>query len=542
MSEAFDVIVVGAGFAGMNMLMKLRKIGMSALVVERGSDVGGTWYWNRYPGARCDVPSLDYSVPWDEEADQEWNWSERYSTQPEILEYIRYLADRNDVRKDMRFNTAVTKMTWDEARRLWIVGTDKGDVLEARYVVSGAGALSEPNMPDIPGIGSFAGELYHTGRWPREGVDLKGKRVAVLGTGSTGVQASTAIAAQADHLYVLQRTAQYSLPCHSPALTEEQLAEHKAAYPQFREAQRHSYTATTPILKLPFAPRAADHQRELRFENYERLWNTGTNILLGAYGDVSTNPEVAQELSDFVRDKIRAKVKDPVTAEKLCPPEGSYIGTRRIIIDTGYYEIFNQSNVTLVDIRADPIVEITPTGIKTENAFHPIDVLVVATGYDAVSGPLLKMNITGQNGLRLDQAWADGPHSYLGLMVAGFPNLFTITGPSSPGVLANVIFSIEQHVEWIGDCLDHLRSTGATRIEATEEAQREWQAHAMATVAATLRFNDDNNWYLGTNVPGKPRAVLVYQGGLKLYRDRCDEIAAQGYRGFDIAREEQVAA
>jgi cyclohexanone monooxygenase len=533
MTKRFDTIVVGAGFGGMHMLFRLRQMGRSALVIEKGSDVGGTWYWNRYPGARCDVPSLDYSVPWDPQLDQEWTWSEKYSAGPEILTYANHLADRHDFRKDITFETTVTKATWDEGRKLWVVETDRGDVYEARFFVSAAGALSEPNLPGIPGIRAFKGEICHTGRWPREKVELKGKRIAVLGTGSTGVQASTAIAKEAKHLYVLQRTAQYSLPCLTPPLTEADHAEIRARYPEHREFQRNSYAATSGSgIGAPFAPRAFDDPKEVRFANYEKCWATGTAALVGAYPDISTDADVAQEVSDFVRDKIRKTVKDPVVAEKLCPLPGTYVGTRRIIIDTGYYQIFNQDNVTLVDIRHDPIVEITANGVKTQNQFYELDMLVVATGYDAVTGPLLAMNITGKNGETLRESWKNGPHTYLGIMVAGFPNLFTITGPSSPGVLANVIFSIDQHVNWICDCLDHMQDIKAVEVDTTHAAEAEWNAHAFETYRNSLRINDENNWYLGTNVPGKPRAVLVYQGGLGFYKNMCDEIAKDNYRGF----------
>ncbi len=409
------------------------------------------------------------------------------------------------------------------------------------FFISAAGALSEPNLPDIPGIADFRGELYHTGRWPRDKVELAGKRVAVLGTGSTGVQASTAIAKEAAHLCVMQRTAQFSLPCLTPPLTEEDHAELRARYPEHREWQRASYAATSSDAGTPFGERAFDDPKDVRFANYEKAWNNGTAALVGVYADVSSNAEVAQEVSDFVRDKIRAKVKDPVTAEGLCPPQGTYIGTRRIIIDTGYYEIFNQDNVTLVDLRRDPIESITADGVKTRDHFYPLDMLVVATGYDAVTGPLIAMNITGSGGVRLAETWADGPHTYLGIMVAGFPNMFTITGPASPGVLANVIFSIDQHVNWICDCIEHMRAAGATTVDTTPEAEAEWNAHAMETVASSLRIHDENNWYMGTNVPGKPRAVLVYQGGLGFYRDRCNEIAEQGYRGFVFGHDRETA-
>jgi cyclohexanone monooxygenase len=539
--QRFDVAVVGAGFAGMHMLWRLRQLDMSIQVFERGSDVGGTWYWNRYPGARCDVPSMDYSAPWDPETDQEWDWSERYSAQPEILRYANALADRHDLRREIRFGTSVTSATWDEARMLWTIETDAGDAVEARFFISAAGALSEPNLPDIPGITSFEGELYHTGRWPKEGVALTGRRVAVLGTGSTGIQASTAIAKEAGQLYVLQRTAQFSLPCHTPPLTDDVRNERKARYPEHRAWQRDSYAATWMDVGIPFGMVAFDDPREKRFENYETCWNSGTAALVGVYADVATDAEVNREVSDFVRDKIRGIVEDPQTAEKLCPLPDAHIGTRRIIIDTGYYQIFNQPNVTLVDIRSDPIEEITADGVRTRDHFYPIDVLVVATGYDAVTGPLLAMNITGKDGHTLSEAWAEGPRSYLGLMVAGFPNLFAITGPSSPGVLANVIFSIDQHVNWIADCLVHMARIGATEIDTGPEAEAEWQAHAMETLARGLRMKDSNNWYLGTNIPGKPRAPLVYQGGLNGYRARCDAIAADGYRGFTFAREPRSA-
>ena len=540
--QRFDVIVVGAGFGGMHMLWKLRQLNMSAIVFERGSDVGGTWYWNRYPGARCDVPSMDYSVPWDPEMDQEWNWSERFSTQPEILDYATKLADRHDLRRDIRFNTAVTKVTWEEGRRLWTVETDSGDVVEAPFFVSAAGTLSEPNLPDIPGIDDFKGEVYHTGRWPKEGVELAGRRVAVLGTGSTGIQACTAMAKQAAHLYVLQRTAQFSLPCHTPPLTDEFRNERKARYPESRDLQRASYSGQAIDLPLPYAMKAFDHPRETRYANYETCWNAGWAALVGVYGDVSTNAEVNREVADFVRAKIRGIVNDPATAEKLCPRESAYIGTRRIIIDTGYYQIFNQPNVTLIDIAADPILEITPDGVRTRDHHYPIDVLVIATGYDAVTGPLVAMNITGAGGRTLKEEWNDGPHSYLGLMVAGFPNLFTITGPGSPGVRANVIFSIDQHVNWIADCLVHMAQTGATRIDTTPEAEAEWQAHAMDTLAGGLLLKDAKNWYLGTNIPGKPRAPLVYHGGLGFYGQKLKAITADGYRGFTFAYEKEAAA
>ncbi|RYD21558.1 MAG: NAD(P)/FAD-dependent oxidoreductase, partial [Spirochaetia bacterium] len=485
-AERFDAIVVGAGFAGMHMLWELRRMGLSTLVLERGSDVGGTWYWNRYPGARCDVPSMDYSVPWDPELDQEWNWTERFSTQPEILSYAKRLADDHDLRRDIKFGTSVTGLRWNDADKIWQVETDQGQY-EAQFVISAAGALSTPNIPDIPGIRDFAGEVYHTGRWPHEKVSLKGKRVAVLGTGSTGIQAATAIGKEAEHLYVLQRTPQFSLPCHTHPLAEDVIAARKATYPEHREWQRSSHSATWVDLPVPYGMKAFDDPLETRLRNYETCWNAGMAVLVGVYADVGTDLAVNTEVSDFVRDKIRATVNDPVVAEKLCPRPDAMIGSRRIIIDTGYYQMFNQPNVTLVDIHEDPIVEITANGVRLASGiFHDLDMLVIATGYDAVTGPLLSMNIVGKNDLALKDAWAHGPRTNLGLMVAGFPNFFTITGPGSPGVLANVIYSIDQHVGWIAATLQHMRETGAVEMDTTEQAQDEWQEHAAEVNASKL--------------------------------------------------------
>jgi cyclohexanone monooxygenase len=534
MSERFDAVVVGAGFAGLHMLWKLRGMGLSAVVIEKGADVGGTWYWNRYPGCRCDVPSMEYSVPWDAELDQEWDWTEKYSTQPEILSYAQRLADKHDLKKDIRFDRTVVAAARDEKRDLWVVETDKGDVYEAPVFISGAGALSEPILPDIPGIRTFKGELYHTGRWPKQPVDMKGKRVAVLGTGSTGVQACTAIAAEAGHLFVLQRTPQFSLPAINRILSKEEKDAFKANYPEHRVWQRGSFAAQ--ITGTPYGPKAFDDPKERRFEIYEKCWNIGRQDLLGCYLDINSDAEVNAEVSEFARGKIRSIVKDPVVAEKLCPKENP-IGTRRIIIDTGYFEIFNQPNVTLVDIKSDPIEEITETGVRLKSGvFHELDILVVATGYDALTGPLLAMNVTGRGGVKLKDAWANGPQNYLGVMIAGFPNLFTITGPGSPSVHVNVIYAIDQHVEWIARCLADMRNTGAKTIEPTLEAQAEWMQHINTLASRGLRIKDKNNWYLGQNVPGKPQGVMTYYAGLANYRAECDKVAAENYRGFKLEK------
>ncbi|MBV2148111.1 NAD(P)/FAD-dependent oxidoreductase [Sphingobium sp. AS12] len=539
MNRQADVIVIGAGFGGINALWKLRGMGFDTLVLERGGEVGGTWYWNRYPGCRCDVPSMEYSVPWDPELDQQWDWTERYSGQSEILEYAKHLADRHDLRRDIIFNRTVTGICRDEGRGLWQVETDAGETYEARYVVTAAGCLSTPNLPDITGIRDFRGEMYHTGEWPHDHVTLAGKEVAVLGTGSTGVQASTAIAGEAGHLFVLQRTAQYSLPSLNRPLREEEKAEMKARYPEHRAWQRNSFAGQQ--MDPPAGMKAFDDPKKRRLEVYERAWRAGRQDLIACYADIGVDADVNAEVAEFARAKIRSIVNDPAIAEKLCPTANP-IGTRRIIMDTGYFEIFNQDNVSLVDISEDPIDRFVENGVQLRSGrLIELDMLVIATGYDAVTGPLLAMNITGTGRVRLADVWRDGPRSYLGLMVKDFPNLFTITGPTSPTVHANVIFAIDQHVDWIADCLDYLQRNDIASIEPTDEAQDEWLAHVAEVGSRGLRASDTNNWYLGQNIPGKPRAFMTYAGGLNNYRARCDAVAQDGYRGFMLTRAEQDA-
>ena len=529
-ARRYDVLVVGAGFAGLQTLWQMRRMGRSAIAIERGGDVGGTWYWNRYPGARCDVPSIEYSVPWDPELDQQWDWSEKYSAQPEILDYVRHLAERHDLRRDIRFDTSVTAMTWDDGPGVWHVDTDRGERFEAPVVITAAGCLSTPNLPDIPGIGDFTRPIHHTGRWPHDGVALAGQRVGVIGTGSTGVQASTAIAAEAGQLSVFQRTAQYSLPALNRPLTDAEKDEARRTYPDVRTRQRNSFAGQ--YVDPPAAMRGLDMERDLRFAEYERRWRAGRQDLVACFADLSTDAEINAEVSEFVREKIRAVVTDPAIAEKLCPTANP-LGTRRIIMDTGYFEIFNQDNVSLIDIREDPIERITATGIQlTSGRSIELDMLVIATGYDAVTGPLLDMNIAGRDGERLADTWRDGPRSYLGVMMAGFPNLFTITGPLSPTVHANVIFAIDQHLEWIARCLEWMEANGVAEIEPTRDAEEGWIAEVAAIGNRGLRAQDTNNWYLGGNIPGKPRAFMTYQGGLDRFRAICDAIANDGYHGF----------
>jgi cation diffusion facilitator CzcD-associated flavoprotein CzcO len=527
MGANFDAIVVGAGFAGLYMLHRLRELGLSAVVVEAGSDVGGTWYWNRYPGARCDVESISYSYSFSPELEQEWTWSERFPTQPEVLSYIQHVADRFDLRRDIRFNERVTSVTLTGDR--WTATTDAGQTYEATFFIAASGCLSVPNVPRIEGLEEFEGPVYHTGDWPAEPVDLRGQRVGVIGTGSSGIQTIPVIAQEAGHLYVFQRTANFSVPARNAPLDPAFVAEVKASYPRLREDARNSpgghmlVYGETPALSVPEAERLAA---------YEENWQIGGPGLLLVYSDLRTAPEANEGLADFVRDKIRATVRDPKVAELLCPSDHP-IGAKRVCVDTDYYETFNRDNVTLVDVRATPIVRLTGAGLETTDQLFELDCLVLASGFDAMTGALTRMNIVGRDGQSLTETWANGPREHLGLAIPGFPNLFTITGPGSPSVLSNVVLSIEQHVDWIADCLVYMRERGYTRVEATPEAEQAWHDEVMEAASHTL-FVQANSWYLGSNVPGKPRVFMPYAGGVGAYRARCAQIAADGYPGFEF--------
>ena len=529
--QQFDAIIIGAGFAGMHTLWRLRKESFSVRVLEMGTDVGGTWYWNRYPGARCDTESIEYSYGFDGELQQAWNWAEKYSAQPEILRYAQHVADRFDLRKDIQFKTRVTGCSYDHKRQLWSVATDRGDRFESRYIITAAGCLSDPIFPDIPGFKSFKGQLIHTGRYPKEGVDFRNKKVGIIGTAATGIQAIPEIAKETGHLYVFQRTANYSLPARNCPLDREEERAIKARYREHREEQRHSIAAQRS--DPPVGDSALSVSPEERERQYEARWRKGRQDLLRTYEDIPRNPEANETAAEFVRKKIREIVKDPKVAEMLCPKDHP-IGAKRIPMDTNYFETYNRPNVTLIDVRKAPIAEITPSGLRTQDGTYDLDILIFATGFDAVTGPLMAMDIRGKKGQRLKDVWADGPHTYLGLMVAGFPNLFTITGPGSPSILANVIFSIEQHVDWIADCLVNMRAEKRATIEAAADAQDAWMKHVAELGEGTF-LTKVNNWYVGANIPGKPRVFLPYVGGLGTYRDKCDEIAAKGYEGFERA-------
>jgi cation diffusion facilitator CzcD-associated flavoprotein CzcO len=528
---SFDVVIVGAGFAGMYMLHRARRSGLTARVLERGGDVGGTWYWNRYPGARCDVESVEYSYQFDDDLQQEWDWSERYATQPEILAYAAHVADRFDLRRDMRFGTTVEAATWDDDARRWHVRTDSGE-LTGRFLVMATGCLSSANVPDLPGLGTFAGETYHTGRWPHEGVDLTGKRVGVVGTGSSGIQSIPVIAEQALELTVFQRTPAYTVPAHNRPLDPAELAEIKASYPELRAADARSmvaFGARVPANEgLASMTDPADVERI-----FEERWEIGGLLFLGAFADLIVDPAANELAADFVRRKIRSIVHDPDTAETLTPH--TVIGCKRLCVDSGYYATFNRPNVHLVDVSGPgAITEVTPTGLRAGGIDHELDVIVFATGFDAMTGALLAVDVRGRDGATLREAWAEGPRTYLGLGTVGFPNLFTITGPGSPSVLTNMLPSIEHHVEWIGDCLDHLAGEGLATIEATPEAQDAWVEH-VNTVASFTLYPSCNSWYLGANVPGKPR-VFMPLPGFPPYVERCAQVAADGYEGFALGR------
>ena len=527
----YDAVVVGAGFAGMYMLYRLRELGLSVRVFETASGVGGTWYWNRYPGARVDSPSMQYSLSFSPETEQEWNWAEDYSDQTQLEKYANHVADRFELRPDIQFDTSVVAATYDEAAGRWIIETDRGDTASATYLVAAVGCLSATNVPNFPGMETFQGQWYHTSRWPKEGVDLGGKRVGIVGTGSTGIQAIPVLAEQAAHLHVFQRTPNYSLPSNNKAMDPDFEADWKRRYPEHRQAARESRGG----VELPLFPdrSALSVSEEERNAVYESAWGNYT-ALLTCFNDIGINKEANETAAEFVRNKIRHTVKDPAVADLLAPRDYP-IGTKRICIDTNYFETYNRDNVTLVDVRTKPIVEITPTGVRTADASYDLDVLVFATGFDAMTGPLVRMNVVGKGGLPLAKKWEAGPRTYLGLQSVGFPNLFMITGPGSPSVLSNMTTSIEQHVEWVAAAIDHLRANALDLMEPTIEAEDRWVDHVNEVAHMTL-FPEANSWYLGANIPGKPRVFMPYIGGVGAYRVKCDEVVANGYEGFELQR------
>lgn len=542
-SDVVDAVVVGAGFAGLYTAYQLRKNGFSMAGFEAGHDVGGTWYWNRYPGARCDVESLSYSYSFDKALLADWDWSERFATQPEILNYAEWVADRLDLRQHFAFDTRVIRADYEESTSTWRVTTDLGDIVRARFLITAAGCLSASSVPSFGGIDQFEGTVLHTGMWPHTPVDFTGKRVAVIGTGSSGIQAIPEIARQAEHLTVFQRTPHFAVPARNRPLYDDERGVAKKNWSEIRSAAQHEFLG----MHLPSGHHAVfDVTAPQRQEILEQQWARGGVQMLASFTDITTDLDANAEVADFVRSKILDIVDDPETARKLSP--ASYpIGAKRLCLETNYYATYNLPHVDLVDVRSAPITGFTTTGIDTDQASYEFDIVVLGTGYDGVTGPLMNMGIHGREGAALSEVWADGPKSYLGLGIAGFPNLFTITGPGSPAVLVNMLAAIEQHVEWIVDCLVALRARGVREIEAESVAQDAWVETVNALAAQTLYLKGDS-WYLGANIEGKPRVFMLYPGGMSTYRSTCDHVAASGYSGFaleggaPLSTDEQEAA
>lgn len=528
-----DAVVVGAGFAGMYMVKRLTDIGWKVRCFEAGSDVGGTWFWNKYPGAQCDVESLEYSYSFSNELQQEWNWSRRFAPQPEILKYANHVADRFGLRQHIQFDTRVQTATYDEATGLWTVTLGNGEKVRARYCIMATGNLTTPRLPDIPGIERFKGEWHHSSRWPEAGVDFKGKRVAVIGVGSTGIQIVPIVAIDAKQLFVFQRSPNFVVPAQNVRLQEEAVKAYKAKYPQMRHIAQHSQYG---VADLPVPTKSAlEVTPQERDARYEALWQFGSHTaFMTAFNDLLINEKANDTACEFVHRKIRSIVKDPQVAELLCPYDHP-LGARRLCAGTDYFETYNRPNVTLVDARSTPIEEFTEKGLRCGGVHYEVDMIVFATGFDAMTGALREIDIRGRDGLALNEKWAHGPATYLGLMMAGFPNLFIITGPGSPSVKSNVILSIEQHVDWIVDCMSALDARGITTIEPDPVAEANWVAHVNEVAAPTL-YVTTNSWYTGANAPGKPRVFMPYVGGIGAYRRICDEVAADGYRGFKLTQ------
>ena len=527
-----DALVIGAGFAGLYQLLCLRdQLGLSVKALEAGGGVGGTWYWNRYPGARCDSESHVYWYTFSPELMREWEWSERYPGQPEIMRYLNHVADRFELKRDILFNTRVTVAHYDEAANRWRVRTETGETFTARFLITAVGCLSTANVPKFEGLESFTGAWYHTGQWPHEGVDFTGKRVGMIGTGSTGIQAAPVIAAAAKHLTVFQRTANYSVPARNAPLTPEFQRYIKDNPAEIRAVTRETLNGMAFRIEERLAVETPPQEREAI---YEAAWERGGLQFRAAFKDMMVDKVANDTAADFVKRKIRSIVKDPKTAAILSNIDHPY-AAKRPPIDTNYFETYNRPNVTLVDVKATPIERIGPAGVCTTETEYPLDIIVFATGFDAMTGPMLRMDIRGRNGVALQDVWAAGPRNYLGLQIAGFPNLFTITGPGSPSVLCNMPVAIEQHADWITDCIAHMRANGLERIEVEPDAVDKWVAEVNDVSSKTLLPLATHSWYLGANIPGKPRVFMPYAGGMVRYREICNNVVANGYQGFSFA-------
>jgi cyclohexanone monooxygenase len=526
-----DVVVVGAGFSGLYALYKLRSQGLAVWVFEAAPDVGGTWYYNRYPGARCDVESADYCYSFSEELQREWTWTEKYATQAEILRYINHVADRFGLRRDIRLNSRVTSAILDEQTMHWTVTTDTGDVVTARFCLMATGALSDAMTPKTKDLNTFGGEVYHTAHWPHEPVDFTGKRVALIGTGSSGIQTVPVVAEQADHLFVFQRTPNYSVPARNQPLTVEQIAELKASYDERRRLSWRSGGGSPYLGPTSMAMEVSAEERRSAFE---KRWQLGGVLFSKTFPDQMIDPAANEEARKFYEEKIRGIIDDPDVADLLIPTDHP-IGTKRICTDSNYFQTFNKPNVTLISVRKTPIESIDAAGINTTEAHYDVDAIVFATGFDAMTGALAKIDIVGRTGELLRDNWKGGPRTYLGLGVDGFPNLFIVSGPGAPAVLANMVLHAEAHVNWIADCISYLDGHGYTAIEASSDAVHGWVAECARRADSTL-FTKANSWYMGANVPGKPRVFMLFVGGFAVYNDICAEVAAAGYKGFVLVK------
>ena len=532
-----DVVVVGAGFSGLYLLYRLRKAGFSTRVFERGGDVGGTWYWNRYPGARCDVESLQYSYSFDEQLQQDWHWPEKFSAQPDILAYANHVADRFNLKKDIEFNIEVKASWFDENLKTWKITTNTGEEIDAQYFIMATGCISTTQIPNIKGLSDYVGDTFHTGDWPHEEVDFSGQSIAVIGTGSSGIQSIPVLAKQAKKLTVFQRTPNYSIPSQNEPMTKKYERSWKDVYSERRKEMR--YSAHGSLKDLNDVP-ALSVDEDQRQELYTKRWAIGGTGFLGSFNDLLTNADANYTAAEYVRQQIKRVVKDKETAEILCPR--SYpIGTKRICIDTGYFETYNRENVKLVDISKKPIERLVTDGIIVDDQLYPFDSIIFATGFDAMTGSIFNVDIKGRDGLALKDKWSAGPKTYLGLMSASFPNLFMITGPGSPSVKSNMIMSIEQHVDLVIETLLSMRRKGLSVVEPELEAENKWVDHVQEVANKTL-FPQANSWYMGANIPGKPRLFMPYIGGVGAYREICEEIVANNYRGFKFEKSKQAIA
>ncbi len=532
-----DAVILGAGFAGLYMLHQLKSKGFSTIVYETGDGVGGVWYWNRYPGARCDIESIYYNYTFSKELYEEWTWTSRFPEQEEILRYLNYVADRLKLRANIQFNTRVKAAHFDEEQNKWLVYLNDGHQVLAKYFITGIGCLSAANVPKFQGLDQFSGEWYHTGHWPHEKVDFTGKRVGIIGTGSSGIQAIPVIAKEAKHLTVFQRTPQYTIPARNHLYDEGFIRETKGNFENLKHAMRNSVSGTPFAYNHPSAIEDSDHHRQ---EVFEEAWAQGGFAFASTYKDLLTNEQSNEKAAAFIRSKIRETVQNPIVAEKLCP---KYMyGTKRQVLDSDYFETYNRDNVLLVDVKESPILEITETGIQTATDHFELDMIIFATGYDGMTGPLFKIDIRGRNGVTLKDKWENGAsvQTYLGLATACFPNLFMITGPESPSVLVNMPIAIEQHVEWIAQCIDYLREHDFDVMETNAEAEQAWSKHCREIANETLYVKGDS-WYTGANIAGKPRSFLIYLGGFNYYTKRCQEVAQNNYEGFQLLKLKSIS-